>query len=303
MKGKSYVPNSFNHTQLRWHWNDGIYTFGNRNDIQEEQKSPRPWEELEEDQAKYVYVWKASVPEEWYKYKSPDEFVSVSQTGKCSTTLDFLGSTQKYIHQICHHKLKPINQPLIKPPKVIIGRTASITKTPLTSKISKTHRLTSSTTEPHLPKIPKRTERISLHVLPNLTRTFTEGNKDDELVLKTKPNLSHKDYLVTSYALPKGLSPLKKLKHQDPAKPYTNHEIDAFLGRFEKGQTPKEPPKLKTGMDGWKLAQIVSPRTKPKPHKSLAVPSKSTREFREGSPPTELYLEYLNYKKTTAPLN
>mmetsp|Transcript_2 Transcript_2/g.2 ORF Transcript_2/g.2 Transcript_2/m.2 type:complete len:315 (-) Transcript_2:27-971(-) len=305
MKGKSYVPSAINDNHLEWHWNDGIYTFGNRKDIEQLEETKKPWED---DEKKHVYVWKASVPREWYRFKSPESFVSIKESGKSSTTLEFLGSTQKYIHQICHHGLAVKDHPVHKKPKVVYGRASSVNRDypEIQPMEIKTHRLAASVTHfgeknrKSAVTLPPLEEHVPKPSLPN--STASESYKVVDLVLEGGQT-SPEDYKITKYALPKGLTSLRRRnKEEQEPRIQSNHKIDDFLTRFEKPHKPADPPKVKLGMDGWKLAKARSPLKKLKRRVPIMSPTstKATRDFeseRFESTSSEVYLEYLNYKR------
>jgi hypothetical protein len=302
MKGQSYVPKSGIPSQLEWHWNDGIYTFGNRKDILKEEAVNRA--EKSERHTPHKYVWRTSVPKEWYKFKPPQEFVNVRQTEKGVTSLEFLGETQKYIHQICHSKLKLPSQPVVKPPKVIVGKSSPSRRDRHNPPSSKRdlHQVELSVSPSSLPKRLKS----SVESLPAIKYQHTPSSSAEVCKLVgidlELAGSFDEHYKITRYSLPKALSVFRRDSTQSTEKLRTNSQIDEFLGRFDKPHIPPDPPKQKIGMDGWKLAKIKGPSAsmhKNSSHQVLLTPklTRNTHEETQDSRTSEVYFEYLNYKK------
>jgi hypothetical protein len=313
MKGKTYVPFTGTEPHLNWHWNGGVYTFGNRNDI-DSSRGNKPWlnSESKVKPSQLIYNWRTSVPKEWYGLKSPDTFVHIKDSGKSATTLEFLGATQQYIHKICHPNELLIDQQPIKPPKILFGRPKSVAQA--------LPRPNSSMMQASPVPKPSKTnykQLVASSSAPLLsTRLFTSASKKSEEIkprpeapletrrmIELSPELqvdSGENYKVTHYALPRALASSKKSRSLTSA-PSRNKNIDQFLGRFEKPQTPIEPPKPKVGLDGWKLARIRTTSRKMRLPKTSFTPkltSKGKGPWDFGGKHPEVYLDYLQFKKS-----
>lgn len=310
MKGKTYIPYSGTEPRLAWHWNEGIYTFGNRTDAAGEREA-KPWKETNPKVrvSQLIYNWKSSVPHQWYSLKSPDTFVHVKDSGKSSTTLEFLGATQKYIHKICHPNYKLSGADSLKRPKILYGRTQSqsriITpkpKEPLFTN-SPSPRIVKSVSAPDLDRL---TDILAMSpVRHRKSNPKTASFSDSCKMTKLSPDLvndNNEDYKVTLYSLPRALSSVRKMRRTQTGTAMTRKSsVEEFLNRFEKPlQTSIEPQKVKAGMDGWKLAKHSSTRklrTRKAAHTpKLKAPPMEFAELFEGKNP-EVYLDYLQFKK------
>jgi hypothetical protein len=257
MKGRHYVPYVGKETHLDWHWNDGIYTYGNRKDIDESQL--KPWENDPTAPVLYrkvVYNWRTSVPKEWYRLKSPDRFKHVKEMNLHSNTLEFLGETQKYIHLICH------------PPQIqehlanrVIGRAESFNQirrpSPPTTSDSPVPKIEESTRlARHLSR-----KKASRHHSPVMTKEAEQNRIPDLKIIKSRTEetlQASSQYSSSQAVLPRPFTTSKKQKVSAHVK--KNSSIQAFLDRFDtkpqgltlqaagRGSTPAKLPSKKQSM-------------------------------------------------------
>jgi hypothetical protein len=245
MKGRNYVPHTGTFTRLEWHWNDGIYTYGNRRDMM--QANPKPWDFDPQSPVldrQVVYNWRASVPQGWYRLKARECFKSVKELNLHSNTLEFLDQTQKYIHLISHPS--HIEQHIKSAPQLISPSKVSKQPSALLSSASPLHH--TAVSPPHVQfdgveaslyekKSPLR--RLRTPSPTKQRRRWEFDVKGGRKESKTE-RLTGDSYVVTSYARPRALHSAKRSRRGPIA--IKNIDIQCFLDRFEKQK--EEDPEL-----------------------------------------------------------
>jgi hypothetical protein len=302
MKGRNYVPSSRREPHLPWR--EGNYSHDNSLAVEgATTQRPRKASKAKVKPRQIMYNWKTSVPKEWYNLKAPETFVHVKDAGSSASTLEFLKSTEKYIHKICHPNFKKDSS--ARMPKIIVGRSKQPTPIKLLADPAESHDLP----EPHKSPQPRHLKVVSSVSVPHISQRFckTELSPRQKPVLvescrvvDLSPKLVDNEvYKAKHYVMPRALSSVRKSRLL-PKTAGKNRTIDDFMNRFDKAQQPMaNPPRNRTGVDGWKLQRVKKSLSKrhlkgvSNSQKSMTV-SRDPEVREEG---TEVYLEYLMHKR------
>jgi hypothetical protein len=251
-----------------------------------------------------MYNWKTSVPKEWYNLKAPESFVHVKDAGSSATTLEFLKSTEQYIHKICNPNFKEAKT--AGKLKVIVGRSKQATPMKLLADPPQPH----EPPEPLKAPMPRNLKAVKSASVPNISqrfsKTFSPRQKpvlvESCRVLDLSPELVDNEEVskVKHYVQPRALSSVKSSRLVPKTTAAKNRTIEDFMNRFEKAKQPlAKPPRNRTGVDGWKLQKIKQSITKGHSkrvsysQKSMTI-SRDPEATEEGM---EMYLDYLKFKK------